>query len=237
MAVQTLIVYIVILIVLGIAYKVLKSVFKGIAYIAGAFWIILMIIGIFVYADATELNEKFAGSEKLFLLDIEGDISAGFYGIMDEKKQPKMLTQEQVEMYDGFYKKEKYASILGSYYKVFIFNESSFSEIDKITFNGYEIDNETLMEILASDNAAGYFSENVLQGLAKVSVSDDELKGNLFAMMVSEGMKKKGSIFLVKHIQTGNVQIYPESAMFKFIRYLPTWLLEDMSEVMQDGDA
>ena len=234
MAIKTLIIYVVVLILLGIAYKVLKSMFKWVAYIAAVLWILGMVVGVMVYSDATDLKEKFADSEKLFLLEVDGDIETGFHGVMKEKEQPVMLSEEQISKYDEFYDKEEYSSMLGTYYKMFIVNNSAFDDLESVNLGEQELEKEVVFEILQSDDAAAVFSEEVG---GKVSMSDSELKGNLFGALIMESMEKEGSIYIVRQIHDGNIRIYPETAMFKFVKYIPISLVNDIGEVVNHGDT
>ena len=72
----TIIIFIAIIIVLSIIMRFLK---RTVRFIVTAVIIILLIgAGLYLYQDANDLRKNFVNEEKLFLLDMSGEIIAGF---------------------------------------------------------------------------------------------------------------------------------------------------------------
>ncbi len=232
---MALITYLIIpLIVLILLFIVFKFIFKIFKYFMIAFVLLIIVTGVsgyLVYKDAKSLAENFGTENKLFLIDID-KIEAGFVIAQDE---PIFLTQGQVDFYNDLYLNKDYGNMLGDNYKVLIL------KIDKIEYSsqildyeGLRLDKVLIFEIIKSDNPKDLlynlmFSDKPRQSFdSAFSVDNVEFKSALALLLFMQEFKKNNVLFIVKEFKKGNIIVYPETAVFKFIKILPNDFINDV---------
>ena len=199
-----------------------------------AFVLLIIVTGVsgyLVYKDAKSLAENFGTENKLFLIDID-KIEAGFVIAQDE---PIFLTQGQVDFYNDLYLNKDYGNMLGDNYKVLIL------KIDKIEYSsqildyeGLRLDKVLIFEIIKSDNPKDLlynlmFSDKPRQSFdSAFSVDNVEFKSALALLLFMQEFKKNNVLFIVKEFKKGNIIVYPETAVFKFIKILPNDFINDV---------
>ena len=199
-----------------------------------AFVLLIIVTGVsgyLVYKDAKSLAENFGTENKLFLIDID-KIEAGFVIAQDE---PIFLTQGQVDFYNDLYLNKDYGNMLGDNYKVLIL------KIDKIEYSsqildyeGLRLDKVLIFEIIKSDNPKDLlynlmFSDKPRQSFdSAFSVDNVEFKSALALLLFMQEFKKNNVLFIIKEFKKGNIIVYPETAVFKFIKILPNDFINDV---------
>jgi hypothetical protein len=62
-----------------------------------------------------------------------------------------------------------------------------------------------------------------------------EFKAMVFAVLFSEAIEKKGTLFIFSEYKKKNIIVYPETAVFKFIKLIPTSFVNNMFEKVKDS--
>jgi hypothetical protein len=109
----------------------------------------------------------------------------------------------------------EYEGLLAKYYKVWIFSPAVVDGLSKTEFNlsGIKVTKEQIKSALLSDNPAQMFG-------VQVPFSSPEIKMMIFGSVVmQEVMKDPISIF--REYKRGGVVVVKETALFKFMRYVP----------------
>lgn len=242
---STILIAIIILVcVIAIAFWIIKKFLKALFIGTIALVIMLVIFGFFVYSDSENFKANIITSDSLFLLknaEIETGFRAKFAQQYSQKKKPYIFNQTELEMFNEFYNDDELGSILGIDYKVFFIKESMFYGIDKVEVDmgAYKanISSLSLIDMIRSPNTLYEFSQamseatgedkNIIMVSLLQQIKDDyEMKGHLFTILFNEKIKRDGALFLIKEIKKQNIDVYPETAVFKAIKLLPITLLD-----------
>ncbi len=219
MAYLSLILIFIILIILFIIFKtILKAFFKLFFY---TFLILFLASGVFgylVYRDATDFKDNFTISDNLLLLEDNGKILTGF--VLHPGGEPSILTDQQLKDFTTYYNNNQYGNMIGSNYKMFIIKMSAFKNEGTVNYNGQQLDRKRLIDSLRSDNPADTFLQGVPNAAQNDVADDATLKASFFVILYTNdlGTDPLNIIFRYKE---GNIIVYPETMMFKIIKYLP----------------
>ncbi len=230
-----LILSIVALILLFIIFKtVLKAFFKIFLY---AFLILFVATGVFgylIYRDAMDFKEKFTVSDNLFLLVDNGRIISGF--VMHKAGEPGALTTEQLDVIRSEYNGGKFTGNLAQYYKTVVIKTEVFNASGSVDYSGQKIEKRLMLEVLRSDNPVDTYLDARQRELgliqidreatkSAIGISDEELKLSFFVLLYADDLGVN-PLKIILQYKKGNIAIYPETVMFKTIRYLPLNLVE-----------
>jgi len=239
MEISSIIGIIIVLIIIIAIFKIFKSVFKAIFLISTLFGIVIMIFLIILYQDVADFKTNFPTAEKLFLLEENNTLLAGFSGVLGEQEQPNFITSSELNSYKISYEADDLENILGNNYKLFIVNSDVFEDIVSVEFNEQDLSKNFVFNLLRSDSPideyANYYAQS--QGIPAAAIGDlkkqirtqisseAELKGALFASLF--GTKtQEDPLFLFKEYKKDNIIIYPETMLFRTIRKIPLLLMK-----------
>ena len=243
----TLIPIIIMSIIMYILKKKVPIAYKIVSWTLLGLFVISAIFSIFLVKDVLELKDNFMSGDKLFLLDHENSIVAGFSQGIEEQPTPVRNIAEL----NSFYNSKDYDSMLGSNYKLFIFDSSIFDELTAVEpFENFRLTKDESFSILMSENPVDLvadkimeqeghpaeFKSQILQQISEQFGSPEDLKSMLFGGMFISIMEIKGPQFIVTEFKDKNINIYPETLTFKFLRLVPKKTFENiMSQVVQSS--
>ena len=229
-----------ILIVIGLIIITIifsKHFFKIIAGLWSVFFIVLVILGVFLYFDIKELQTNFDTAEKVILLNEKGNIVAGFS--IKENDDPTFFSD--INTYNVAYQQQNYAKLQGSAYKLLITQKQLFDEIRYIDVIGYPVDREHAFDYIegtttqqkAAENIAKENNvpvERVLAQLESEFSTENEFKGYLFAKLVGASLEKEGANYIIRSYKHDKIEVYPETITFKLIEFLPQFIFDAFFE-------
>lgn len=219
MAYLTWIFIFIVLIILFIIFKtVLKAFFKLFFFTFLILFLVTAVLGFLVYRDAMSFKDNFTVSDNLLLLEDNGKILTGF--VLHPGGEPSILTDQQLRDFTTNYGNGQYQNMLGSNYKMFIIKLSAFKTEGAVEYDGQQLERKRLIDSLRSDNPAATFLQG-MPGAPQANAADSAtLKVSFFVILYTNdlGTDPLNIIFAYK---AGNIIVYPETIMFKIIKYLP----------------
>ena len=210
MAFETIIAIAVFMLVLVFIWGILKRTVK-IFFYAGI--IILLIFAAYsssIYKDFTGLNDNLGTSEKkVILVDNNKAIAGLLLG-----KDKGTLTSAELGRYSSYLQDKNYDEILGNSYKLIILNSGIIIDLgNKIEVGG---------SIIKSEDA-----------LSNLKSEDSEEKSALFGAIVEDNvLGSKNPLFFFSELRKGNIKVYPETAAFKTMEFIPLSWIKDAGKKM-----
>ncbi len=219
MAYLSLILIFIVIAILFIVFKtVLKAFFKLFFYTFLILFLVFGVFGFLVYRDATDFKNKFTVSDNLLLLEDNGKILTGF--VLHPGGEPSILTDQQLRDFTGYYNNNQYQNMIGSNYKMFIIKMSAFKTEGTVEYDGQQLERKRLIDSLRSDDPVGTFLQDV-PGPARNNLADSAtLKVSFFVILYTNDFGTD-PLKIVFSYKEGNIIIYPETMMFKIIKYIP----------------
>ena len=186
--------------------KVIKGIMKIFFYLLLIVVIISGVFSYFMFKDTTELASGISSKTSLFLLKDGNETITGFTIYQMNISTAKSLSENQLKEYDIYYQKKDYKKMLGSNYKLFIIDKKAFPKTDKF-------DPDIVIAYLKGDK-----KELELVNLIKPDYMPDT-KAMAFSLLVIYSIKNDPA-YLVKEYKSGNLIIYPETFMFKVVKFI-----------------
>lgn len=227
MASDFLIPLIIILLVGVFAWRIFKKIFKVFFYVGIAISLLLAFNFYFIYQDLVDLKENFAVSTKKVILVDENEVLTGF--LLNEEID--FLTDEDLEKFSDYLNENNYERILGDSYKLMVFNVDIISDLET---NEIEIGETTLtrnraISILKSEEPF-ILLDNEELGMEDLE-SDMQLKAAVFGTILAEHiLSSENPLFFFSEFKKGNIAIYPETSLFKTLKFIPLSLIKDASK-------
>lgn len=223
-----------------IIIKVVKTFAKAMFLISSLVLFILIIVGVITLSDVGDFKKSFSNQTSLYILEKDDIIIAGFNGEFSNNQSPILETDHSLESINGYYINGDISSIKGDHYKLFIIDlisleivktidtgevELTFGQVSKLLSSDTPIDD--YIKISSDQDLSGFQKNYIKENLMKTSNIEDEsqFKGILFGMLFQTATEKQGS-FLFKQYKKGNIIVYPETAMFKLVKLVPSFLLD-----------
>lgn len=242
----------IILLIFGIAvfFKLIKNVFKAAIYVFVLIAIILFIVGVSIYTDATNFRNSIQEKPVTFILSDNGNVIAGIKVIDFKSSDILLLKNETIKKAQDFMDNGNYNKLLDNSYKLFIFNLSLLERLNTtLEFQQFNISTKEGLLILQSSqpihDAAEIFSsssditnkgykQQIEQELELKFNSDQEFKDAVFSLFVVKLFPSQ-TLYIIKGMKSKEVIIYPETSMFKAVRYIPgQWIAGNKKEA-EDG--
>ncbi len=212
MALEQIIVIIILVFIAVFAWAIFKKVFKLMFY-AGLIILLLIAANLyFIYKDVNDLNENFSVLTKKVILVDEDEVLTGFL----LNGQVNFITDEQIEEFSSYLAENNYEEILGESYKLMIFDVGIISDlnVDEIEFND---------EIITKDDAITFLKSD----------ADSGEKADLFGTILADHiLDSKNPLFFFSQFRKGNLVIYPETALFKTVKFIPLTFIKDIGKKM-----
>ncbi|MCH8004225.1 MAG: hypothetical protein IH934_06370 [Nanoarchaeota archaeon] len=214
MVFEQIIAIIVFVLVLVFIWGIFKKLFKLLFYAGIIIFLLLMANTYFIYQDFKDLRENFGVLEKKVILKDDDEVLTGL--VLNE--DTKLMTNKQLNDYSLFLKDNNYEEILGNSYKLMVFDVDIISNIhDEIEMDGRIIPQNQAITILKSKN------------------TDAEEKAELFSTILADQiLSSRNPLFFFSEFKNGNIMIYPETALFKTVRFIPLSFIKDVGEKIFD---
>ncbi|OIO63784.1 hypothetical protein AUJ83_00680 [Candidatus Woesearchaeota archaeon CG1_02_33_12] len=229
----TIIIFVVVSIVI---LKIVTKLIKAVLMILIIAFLITSIFGFFTYQDSVELKNNLENELNLVLLQDNEKIVAGFVAT-DFEEEAEFLRISQVAEYQNSFKKQDYKKMLGDNYKMFIIEIKAFDfDDEKVYFIGKRVSKNFLYSVLKSNDPINLYRIEIGINPSLDGISDPvEFKSQVFAVLFSEAIEKKGTFFIFSEYKKKNIIVYPETAVFKFIGLIPTAFVKKMFEEAKDS--
>ena len=207
---EQIVAIIVFALVLVFVWGTFKKLLKLLFYAGIIISLILAVNIFFVYLDFNDLRKNFGVSEKKVILKDDRGILTGL--LLNE--DAKLMTDKQLDDYSSYLKNNNYEKILGDSYKLMIFDVNIIKNLDdEIVIEGQTITPNEAIKILKSKN------------------NNAEEKAALFSTILSdEILSSRNPLFFFSEFKNGNIVIYPETTLFKTMKFIPLSLMEDIGK-------
>lgn len=234
MALETILTIAIYAIIIYVIFKIVRKIAKAFFYAGLLTLLILLVSGFFIVKDIMSFKENFTEQGRsLVILEENGNILTGY----SMKPSPKFLTAGQISEYSNYLENNEYDKILGDKYKLMIVKLDLVSDLEKEMINLGEVSlkKESMKNILRSNepfdllNNAIAEDNNVLPGAvfdARFKEDSLMLKAALLGTIVDEELLgAENAVNFFKQYKKGNIIIYPETALFKFVKLVPVdWI-------------
>jgi len=236
MDISSIILIIIFIVAAIIIFKIVKTILKTILIVLILSFLLTAVFCFFTYQDAVELKDNLETESKLMLLQDNEKLLAGII-LSEFEEEPEFLTINQITEYQNSFKKEDYKKMLGNNYKMFIIDLKAFDIIDEqLDFNGRKVSKNIIYSMLKSNDPFSLYKSETGIDPALMGISDPvEFKANIFAFLFSEAIEKRGQFFIFSEYKKKNIIIYPETAVFKFIKIIPTSFINNIFEKTKDS--
>ena len=216
-----------IVIAVVIAFKIFASLVKAVLTVSAIVFVVGAVFGGLVLKDAIDLKNNLQTQGSLLLLaDSSGTkILAGIIsspGVAEDGGAAGLelseLSGAEVDALNQHYSMKGYTSMLGSNYKLIIFNESVLTQSlpQTISVGGSEIPSELILEQLESGDA--------------------ESRAAAFSMLLSLKASQDPSN-IITGFRDGSIIIYPETPSIKAIKVLPKPVLAMVAGAVRPAGA
>ncbi len=210
--------------VLSLVFSTVKGIFKILFMISSLATILMVIAGGMIISDFKDFQKNFPVSEKKLILEEDNKILSALE-MNGDMEFPEFFSEEQMEQYSEYLTKREYKMMLGESYKLMIMDTGIIEEMpsDAISIDGSEFTKEFLLEVLRSDNPNSLMQDSGMD----LFLDDSVLKASLFTTAFNEIVTDP--IYFFTQYKEGNILIYPETPMFKAIRYIPLNMVKSMT--------
>ncbi len=230
---------IVILLVIILVTKLVKGFFKALFLVSMILTLIFGVFGYFVYTDAMEFKQGWESSPKVFLLHDNSYLISGFKADPAKEETIESLNHETITTYKEFFSKNEYDKILDENYKLFLIDYSAFKEVPNIELLNTKLSLAQTKDLLESATPTKDFALITTgQDLAMEidSKQDDLFKSSLFAVLFATSVNKEGPLFIIQKVKSKEIQVYPETALFKSLRLIPFSVIKQaFAQVIEAG--
>jgi len=214
MPLEQIISIIVFIVVLVLIWGIFKKLFK-LMFFAGIIISLLLILNLFfIYHDFKDLRENFSVLEKKVILKDGDKVLMGL--VLNEDTE--LMTIKQLNDYSLLLKDDKYDKILDDSYKLMVFDVEIISNLD----DKIEIEDEI-------------FTQDQIITILKSKNTDKEEKASIFSTILEdEILSSRNPLFFFSEFKNGNIIIYPETALFKIVKFIPLSFIKDVGEKIFD---
>ncbi len=187
-----------------LAFKVAKKAMQAALFVLSLAFVISLVIAAVVVVDAIRFKDRFSSSDNLFLLKQDNDVMTGF----QVGNGTNALTAGEAADYSSYLASGNKKEMLGDNYRVVLINIAVVDEIGSVTANNQSFPANVVRDIFASD---------------------DEASKQMFFALISEKVFASPTFFFEQY-KKGNIEVYPETPMFRFIRLVPTSFVKSVGE-------
>lgn len=196
---------------MGVTRKVLRV----LMILAIATSLTATIFSLVVLKESKDFQHKMQHESKLFLLEVDGNIEAGFTYVNKDMQPVDLETANQ--------KTEE--ELLGERYKLFIFEKYSFDDDIKIELESFDVTlgKEDSIRILTADDTLSEFAKaiNKSEELVRTAYTSESIKMLLFSRLINQEMLDQGGMMIINLYKQDKLEVYPEGFLFKFINLIP----------------
>lgn len=241
----------------ALTFFLIKGVLKAIILAASIIFVVFGILTFFAVMDALDLKDNIISEEKLMVLK-EGDTvlaAFSFKNLSDEGPGAiNAFNSEELKAISDSVASRDYSSFKKKYYKVFVFEYSSFSQ-SLSNGLGYSmgkeessLSNADADEIIRSDKPIEIAlkkmdasltdaekDEALKNYMSQLGISSqEEFKSFIFALVLADFVKDRGPPELISKIKSKELLVYPNTALFRAIKLMPSFLIDKVSEKFKE---
>lgn len=234
-----------------IAFKLLKSIAKAMFLVSLVGLILIGLLSFFLYQDAMDLKENWPDSQKLLLLDMDGEIIAGVQATFTAEAEPKMLDESELGTVQTSYAADDLESVKADNYKIIIMKfEPMIAEIEagSLELRDTQLSKTEAERVLRADNALEEFTniiidkeglekrDEIINSIGEELGSSAKVKALMFGLLFQQLSEEKGAetgLYIFEEYKGGNIIIYPETAIFKFMKYVPQFVLDKAAGIVK----
>ena len=199
------------------------KILKVILFVIGFCFFISIILGVFIFLDAKQFQEKMENNNILFIL-LNGDKPIALIPVGNGAKDLMISEQETI---NSKIINNNYKDLTKDYFKLLFIDIKLLSSIKEENFEqgSFKITKEQAYQALISDDPFRVLGLNENNVPADLTVP--KLKMTIF-MITMQKQIMENPVFLLKEFKAGNIKVYKETIMFRFIRYIPTSVVEKL---------
>ncbi|MEM4239986.1 MAG: hypothetical protein QXM31_00870 [Candidatus Woesearchaeota archaeon] len=183
----------------------------------------IIVAGAWVLIDSNDLSQHFYQDDKLVLLDIDTRVAGAF--VLGESKIPRPIGDMAgiIRAYPDLSK------IKGNYYKVIVMDWSVVE--GNISIPGFKATGREIRSAMVSGKprdllikkssealGGGLLADITAQAIAMYP-SEEMFASSMFAILAAEPLSNPDK--MLKGMKEGKVIVYPETIVFKTIKFLP----------------
>lgn len=233
------------LILLFVIHHFFSRLFHIVFWIMMLFFVITLIGGIFLFLDAREFQQRMAEDQNLFLLRSDGTLVAGIEMSAINLEDVRFLDADAVYATGQRIASGGIGAVQEDNFKIFLFDEAAFYPIEGLAVSqktyptSYVLDllkdeqplhkfvldsyDDQIDPIMAAQQAA-IIEQSIQEALGIQDPS--QFKGYLFALLLGEGIREYGPLYIIDQYRDGNIVIHEETMLFQFIKVIPDSLYD-----------
>ncbi len=249
-----IIILVIAIVLFFILFKIVKSMIKTFLVLSFIFLIVMGIFTIFLLKEVNDLKEEFPDSQKLFVVEHQGNIvSATPASVMEfgEDNPPKGLPKDKLDEMNLDYNPKDLSSIIGHNFVVILIksdmlydalpdvikmeSEDSNGSDNSSTFAKEEFINIILSEkpsdiILkkAIESNGWEVSDEIKEEVRKQILRDgneEDIRSQFVMIGFSLIIEEKGIPYLISQMKEDNFIIYPDFLIFGVIKKIPDFFI------------
>ncbi|MGV8172431.1 MAG: hypothetical protein ACP5OA_07100 [Candidatus Woesearchaeota archaeon] len=221
--------------------------FKAFGLIIITFIAVSFLFGYVIVKDADNFMNNFGNSTSMFVLISNANNTKSFISgvtINPENKSLHVMDTEELKASEKLYKYNRMDLLGADYYKVFIIDFESFEDlnIDIVEDKNINLSKDEFQRIMLSNNAkeelakivakqTGEDEDDVLDG---IGFDSEEIKGYIFSHYLSTTFNPDNKGLFLIQLKNDNIQVYKETALFKAIKVIPTFLIDTVTKKLFD---
>jgi len=198
-----------------------------------------VLFGYMLYKDANDFKDNFANGTNLFIVkDTVNGTTTFLSGVavngLDKSYTP--LPKSNLSAIYNLYKDGKLSDPGLQYYKIFVIDLKAFDSVKSfnISDQNIDLDSSEIREVMLSDSARDKIAEitalknneskNVV--LSELKLSDEEIKAYILSYYLASSLDPKNLLGFISQLKDGNIEVYPETMLFKAIKYIPSSIVD-----------
>lgn len=227
---MSLLVLLIILVLVVVAVGILLRVLTGVAKLIVSLVVLVLLVGgvAYVSIDFYNVDKNFYAQDKLFLLDINGEVAGAF--VLGSTMIPRPL--DDLESVRAAY--SDLAAVQENYYKVLVLTWPFVAgdlDLQDINVTGAEV-----KAALVSDNPKQLYVDKAVKKHGDASLghfklqadtlypTQDSFRSAMFTLLATKAMSEPSNV--IKGIKRGTAVIAPETVTFKILKLLPDVLID-----------
>ncbi len=243
------------LVAIGLTFVLIKGVIKAVMLSLSIISVLLLIFAFFVVRDVMDLQQNAMAKDKLVVLKDKDTVLAAFsfVNFTDVQKSITALKKSDLDTNGQNIKNDDLSKYKDQYYKVIIFDISAFndsldngisygdqgnqialSKDEVLTFIKSDSPMDSLLGIMAKSKNMDLSSlsdsqrqEAIAQIKKQLNIeSDEQFKDYVFGLMIADMVKDKGPMYAIVELKQDKIAVYPDSALFRAIHYVPMFIVE-----------
>jgi uncharacterized protein YjeT (DUF2065 family) len=196
-----------------IAWQILKHIMGVVVTLVVFTIIISALFGFFVYRDIIDMKANLKNGNMVILS--EENIALSGFLVVEGKGV--VLTPEQLKKASTQIAQKEFKTLQDSSYKLFILTPQAIEAIPspEFTMEGDSLTTDQALLVLRSSDA--------VKALGEFGISTDSTSEEAKAELLAEGFEQiiKDPVFMISQIKSKNLVVYPETALFKAMKYIP----------------